>query len=41
MLRSASNSRFISPACSLMNPMKMNSGTAGRMSSFIDAQICR
>src|SRR5262245_18662497 len=41
MLRSASKSRFISPACSLMNPMKMNSGTAGRMSSFIEAQICR
>ena len=31
----AENSRSISPACSIMIPMKMNSGTAARVCSSI------
>ena len=33
--RKAVNSRSIRPACSVMKPMKMNSGTAASSSSFI------
>ena len=33
--RNAMNSRSISPACSVMKPMKMKSGTAASSSSFI------
>ena len=35
IMRNAVNRRSISPACSVRNPMKMNSGTAARSSSFI------
>ena len=34
-MRSAEKRRSISPACSVMKPMKMNSGTAASSSSFI------
>ena len=34
-IRNAVNSRSISPACSVMKPMKMKSGTAANSSSFI------
>ena len=32
----AANSRSISPACSIMNPMKTNSGTAASVCSIIE-----
>ena len=34
-IRNAENRRSMSPACSVMNPMKMKSGTAASSSSFI------
>ena len=37
--RNAVNNRSISPACSVMKPMKMKSGTAASNSSFIMPMI--
>ena len=34
-MRKAENNRSMSPACSVMKPMKMKSGTAASSSSFI------
>ena len=38
-MRNALNSRSIRPACSVMKPMKMKSGTAASSSSFIKPMI--
>ena len=38
-LRKARNRRSIKPACSVMKPMKMNSGTAANTSSFISPRV--
>ena len=38
-MRSAPNNRSISPACSVMKPMKMNSGTAASSYSFIRPMV--
>ena len=38
-MRNAVNRRSISPACSVMKPMKMNSGTAASSSSFIRPMV--